>query len=224
MSFDGFDITAPTMEGSISVTGSGTACAPPDVAVADIAITDRKPSARQALDAVGVTSKKLLTALDSQGVVQKDIQTISLTLYPVYGSSTAAKLIAYEAIHSFSIRIRAVDRIGQLLEVAEQVTGNAGRVNGITFDIEDRSPLLQRARAAAYANARAKAAQYADLSGCTLGELISLTEATAEPPFPMSYASSIATGREASFPIALGEVCDHVTANAVFEIGQNRRR
>ncbi len=73
--------------------------------------------------------------------------------------------------------VRDVAAVGRILEAAAAPLGNALLVDQVALDVADRSEGLTRARDAAFADARAKAEQYAVLSGAALGDVLEVAEA-----------------------------------------------
>jgi uncharacterized protein YggE len=67
--------------------------------------------------------------------------------------------------------------VGSLLVAAIDAGGDGARVDGISFSHHDAGALEREARDAAYADARAKAEQYAGLAGQALGEVRRIVEA-----------------------------------------------
>lgn len=64
--------------------------------------------------------------------------------------------------------------------------GDATRINGVSYSIEDDSALVRDARERAFHDARDRAEQYAQLSGLRLGQVIAISEVAGEaPPTPV---------------------------------------
>lgn len=207
---------APT---TVTVSGSGRASAAPDVAVVSVGVEATRKTAKEAMAAQNAAAKALLDALRQQGIADRDIRTESLSLSPVYTQSAGgeSKVTGYQAGQSFSVKVRDVDKAGQIVGVVNDATGDAGRVNGVSFDVSDPTALRAKAREAAFRDAHDKAAQHAELSGHRLGRLVSLTEGESARPGPGALPSAPADGGE-SVPLAPGEIEEHVTVTAVYEL------
>ncbi|MFI1034628.1 SIMPL domain-containing protein [Streptomyces sp. NPDC020951] len=78
--------------------------------------------------------------------------------------------------------------------------------------------LHARAREAAYDDARAKAAQYARLSGHELGRLVSLSEDAAACRRPAPSAGDASGAGLSAVPVASGEIRAAATVTAVYEL------
>ncbi|MER7516532.1 SIMPL domain-containing protein [Streptomyces sp. NPDC126499] len=209
----------PATPATVTVSGSGRAAAAPDVAVVSVGVEATRKTAKEAMAAQSTAAKALLAALREQGVADRDIRTESLSLSPVYAQTGGgeSKVTGYQAGQGFSVKVRDIDRTGQIVGAVSEATGDAGRINGVVFDVADPTALRARAREAAYRDAHQKAAQHARLSGHRLGRLVSLTEGEAVRPAPGAVPSAPADGGE-GVPLAPGEIEEHVTVTAVYEL------
>ncbi len=91
-------------------------------------------------------------------------------------------------------------------------------VDGVSLNLTDTSALLARARAAAVADARHKAAQYASAAGQQLGPVIGITDQAPTQPFPVFGAASAATPRS-SVPISPGTQQLSVSITVTYALG-----
>ena len=73
-------------------------------------------------------------------------------------------------------KVRDLPKAGALISAAIAAGGDAARLNGVSFAIEDDAALLVEARKKAFANARAKAALYAREAGRPLGRVVRVSE------------------------------------------------
>ncbi|MFD5322398.1 SIMPL domain-containing protein [Streptomyces sp. NPDC127092] len=204
---------------TVTVSGSGRAAAAPDLAALSVGVEATRKTAKEALAAQSAAAKALVEALHAQGIAERDIRTESLSLSPVYTQSPEgeSKVTGYQAGQTFSVKVRDIDRTGQIIGAVNEATGDAGRINGVVFDVADPTRLRAKAREAAYRDAHDKAAQHARLSGHRLGRLVSLTEGESSRPGPGAVPSAPADGGE-GVPLAPGEIEEHVTVTAVFEL------
>ncbi|MBT2487968.1 SIMPL domain-containing protein [Streptomyces sp. ISL-96] len=202
---------------TVSVSGEGRASAAPDMAVLTAAVEATEPTAKRALAAQSAAADALLAAARKQGIADRDVRTEGLSLNAVYQQTDrASKLTGYQAGQSFSVKIRDIARTGAVVEAVTHAAGDVVRVNGVTFDVADPSALRARARDAAHADARAKAEQYARLSGRRLGRLVSLAETGSGAHRPLNVPG--AAFDEGKVQVAPGEVRDEVTVTAVYEL------
>ena len=93
-------------------------------------------------------------------------------------------IAGYRASNSIQVKIRKLDKASQALAAIVGAGGDATRINSVSYSIEDDSKLVRDARARAFDDAKDRAGQYAELSGLSLGKVISISEAPsgAGPP------------------------------------------
>ncbi|MBM7865113.1 SIMPL domain-containing protein [Lentzea nigeriaca] len=205
--------------GTVAVSGHGKASAVPDLAVISVGVEVRKPTATEAEAAQSTAARALLEAVRAQGVSDRDIRTENMWLNPVYESDQAggnSHLAGFQAGQAFTVKVRDVSRTGTVLHAAVAAAGDAGRINWITFDLEDRAALRHQARAAAFKNAHDAAAQYAELSGHRLGDLVSVNEAAAGGASPVQVLAQAADS--AQVPVAPGQIKDEVVVDVVYRL------
>ncbi|MFI8962024.1 SIMPL domain-containing protein [Streptomyces sp. NPDC053493] len=204
---------------TVSVIGNGRASQAPDVAVLSVGVEATRPTAKEAMAAQETASAALLDALHRQGVADRDIRTESLSLTPVYSQNARgeSKVTGYQAGQTFSVKVRDIDRAGPVMGAVNDATGDAGRINGVTFDVSDPTALRARAREAAHRDAHDKAAHNARLGGRRLGRLVSVSEGESVRPGPSTAPTAPADGGEGA-ALAPGEIEEHVTVTAVYEL------
>lgn len=205
---------------TVTVTGEGSAVGEPDIAVVGAGVEATAETTQAALNAQNEAAAALLKAVRAQGIADRDIRTENVSLSPVYDyQDGVSTLKGYQAAQSFSIKVREVDATGALLKAVTDATGDAGRITSVVFDLDDRRPLQARARKAAYQDAHAKAAQYAELGGHRLGRLVSLSEGGTGYVLPMPPVSGDAPGEAiGAVPLAPGEIRATASVTAVYEL------
>ncbi|MFF3640972.1 SIMPL domain-containing protein [Streptomyces sp. NPDC002564] len=215
-------VQAPT---TVTVTGTGSATAAPDMAVLTAGVEVTGPTADQALAAQGTAAKALLAAARKAGVAERDIRTESLALTPVYGDDgdkgeddgdDGEKVTGHRASQTFSLTIRDIDRTGAVIQAVVDAAGDAARIQAVAFDVEDPSALRAKARTAAFKDARAKATQYAKLTGRRLGRLVRLDESDGGRARPVQMP--VGAFAKDSVPVAPGRIQDEVSVTAVYEL------
>ncbi|MCZ0982076.1 SIMPL domain-containing protein [Streptomyces diastatochromogenes] len=176
-----------------------------------------RPTAKEAMAAQSTGAETLLAVLHKQGIADRDIRTDSLSLAPVYTQTKdgESKVTGYQAGQSFSVKVRDIDRTGQVIGAVNDAAGSTGRINGVVFDVADPSALRAKAREAAYRDAYDKASQHARLSGHRLGRLVSLSEGESVRP---GLGAAPVPADEPGVPLAPGEIEEQVTVSAVYEL------
>ena len=189
----------------ITVTGAAEADAVPDLATVSAGVDTRAETAAAALAANSETMTAIFAALDAAGIERRDVQTSQLSLNPVFEpyreeAEAPPAVVAYEASNMVTVRVRAIDGLGTVIDALAKAGAN--RLNGVGFEVADPKPHLDTAREKAVADARARAELYARAAGVTLGPVVSIRE-TVEMPGPIMMRAEAAS---AAPPIAAGTV------------------
>ena len=199
----------------ITVTGEGVVQIVPDIATLVIGVTTQGETAAEALSANSTALDAVMARLTAAGVQARDMQTSNLSLNPNwtgYDSSTPT-ISGYVAANMLTVRVRALDTIGAVLDAA--VADGANTLNGLTFGLADPGPVLNEARKAAVVDARARAELLAGAAGVKLGRIISISEA-GSPASPMPMFKLEAS--DAAVPVASGELGITAMITVFYEI------
>ena len=115
--------------------------------------------------------------------------------------------------------MRNLGSLGEIITNVVEAGGDPVRVNGINFAIEDTTTLEDEALAQAVADAKARAERMAELSGVTLGNLVSVSQAGgASPASPMAFAVEAQFARSAPTPIRTGDLEITINIQALYTI------
>lgn len=211
--------TTPVIGGpGITVGGRANVAGTPDTLRLDLSVVATASSVSEALASANRSADSVQRSLLANGVGRKDLQTSGLSIQPDYDYSNGAtpRLKGYQVSESISAKLRNLGRAGDAIGQAVGAGGNAVRVNGISLDLEDTGALVSSARDAAYADARAKAEQYAKAAGRSLGDVMSITEDVSTPsPIAVPYAA-VDSAKSASVPIQPGSQDVSVSVTVVF--------
>lgn len=209
---------ADTARPSISVTGEASISVPPDTVEIDAGLTTEAKNARDAMEANNTAMGKVLLALKSAGVAEKDFQTSRLSLTPQMAQRTpnsqAQQITGYVARNRVAIRLRDVTKVASVIDTL--VGAGVNDMGGISFSVSNASKLLDDARAEAIADAKRKAEIYAKAANVTLGGAISISEegGAPAPVYRSKFAAAPAT------PIAQGEETLRIAVSVTYEIKQ----
>jgi hypothetical protein len=210
----------PATAGPVVVTtGTAVVRAAPDLAFAGLSATGRAKAPaqaqRQSADAMSAVRKALAAA----GVADTDVRTVRYDLQPEYDYADGRQTLrGYAATNAIEVRVRALDRLGDLVDRA--VGAGATEVTGIRFDIADRSVLERQALAEAVADARAKAEAAAKGAGLTVTAIVRIEEGTGRgEPGPVALAMRVQAAAEAT-PMAPGEL--EIRATVTLTAGLSR--
>ncbi len=199
----------------LTVSGEASVTVAPDVAQIRTGVTTQAKSAKEASEANSKAAHAIAAALRAAGIDDKDIQTTRLALQPTYEAPPArggpGRINGFQAANQVVVKVRDIGKLADLID--RVVAAGATDIGGIEFLVSAPSPVLDRARADAFADARRKAEIYAKAAGVTLGRVIGLSEDQAtHEPLPMVARSAAAP------PIAPGEKTLRVTVHVSYEL------
>jgi hypothetical protein len=204
--------------GRITVTAQGHATAAPDLAVISLGVEREAPSAAQAVAEMSAGAEAALAAVAAAGVASRDVQTRGLDLAPRRERREGpgeGEIVGYVAATTVTVRVRDLSKLGAVLDSV--VEAGANRFRGLSFDLAEPQAIEDEARRAAVAEARRRAALYAEAAGVELGPLVRLEEAGGTPrPEMMRTASTMADA--SGVPIAEGELELTARVTLVYEI------
>ena len=206
---------------SINVNGTGRVKAEPDVADVRLGVTMQGEDAKQASAKAAETMDSVITALLELGIDEKDIQTTSLNLNPMYDwDDNPPNIVGWEASNMVNVTVRDIATVGDVVDTATEA--GATNVNGISFRVEDPTEAEALARSAAVADAEAKAQQLARDAGVNIIGVVTITESGGQQPQPINMARadlSFAAAESApSTPVLPGEVELSVNVFIQYEI------
>jgi uncharacterized protein YggE len=171
----------------VTVAGSGEVKGTPDTLNVNASIEAIAPDVTGAMNQTSDRQQAVINALVDAGVDRNDISTSQVSLQPQFSPTTDSTTISgYRASNTIDVKIRQLDAASQALALIVSTGGNATRINSVNYSIDDDSQLVRDARSRAFNDAKDRAEQYAQLSGLTLGKVISISEvAGTQPPVPM---------------------------------------
>jgi len=215
----GCDSTSPSPVGQnpreVTVVGSGHVQGVPDTLTADVGIEFVAPDVTSAMNQTNERMQTVIDALAARGVDSKDISTTQVSLQPQYGDNSA--ITGYRASNKIQVKIREIHAASQVLAAIAGSGADAARINSVSYSIDDDSKLVKDARTRAFQDAEDRAQQYAQLSGLSLGKVISISEAPGAtpppPPVPMSRGEMVT-----EVPLQPGEQTVSFSVTAVWEL------
>jgi uncharacterized protein YggE len=219
-------VAAPTASGSvteptgITVMAQGKATAKPDLAMVTIGVETRNAEARVAAQENDERMADVMAAILELGVAEEDVQTVDYSVRAeIDWENDEQRVIGYVVDNSVVVKLREVDKAGDVLDAATEAGAN--NVYGIQFTFDDPTTLREEARAEAMAQARDKAEALAELAGVGLGKPRYINESfTESPPYylePIYAAAERAMGGGAT-PVQPGQLEVSVQVQVTFDI------
>ncbi len=211
--------SAPGDAPSIVMTGTGSATGVPDQLMFSLSVHANASDVSGALHSASSTARHVIKAVRGQQVAPKDVQTTGLSINAVYSYSQNAPpvITGYAVTESMSVLVRKLSDAGATMTAAVDAGGNAVRLHNVQLQLGDEDALLRQARADAFAEAHAKAEQYAQAAGRRLGEASAVREVHASPTYERVYAAGMRDAAPVpSVPIRAGTEELHVTVSVAW--------
>lgn len=203
---------------TIGVVGSGQVTVAPDVAYVYIGVQSQSADVSEALSMNNEKAQTISATLQDLGIDPNDIQTSGFNVYPFQQYSPTGEMTGtvFNVDNTVYVTVRDLQILGQLLDTV--VRAGANSINGITFDVLDKSQAMSEARNLAIASARSQAEEMAAAAGVTLGELQTLNVSTGTPNMPLYEGRGAAMDVAAEVPISAGQLVIKVEVHATYEI------
>jgi uncharacterized protein len=200
--------------GGITVTGTGTVTGTPDTLTVSLSTTATAASIDDALARATKAQDAVVASLERSGVADKDLQTSNFSIQPNYTNKGLPS--GYVVNEGVTAKIHGLAKAGATLNAAVGAGGDKVRVDNVYVSIDDTDPLQGDARAAAVADAKAHAQQYAAAAGRSLGQVQSISEQTSYSPTPYAYDRAMPTAGSAAVPIQAGSQDVTVSITVVY--------
>ena len=206
---------------TLTLSGEGTAEAPPELATVQVGVA---VTAKIAKDALAENSKLLAAALNAakeSGIEARDMQTSGLALRPDIVRAEKwphREVIGYQVNNVVTLRVRDISKLGGLLD--RLVVLGINDIRSISFSVANPAPLIEQARAAAIKNLMDKAQKYADAANLKIVRVLTLNEGSVEVPgrMPGTFQARVASAPRPDVPVEAGELTYRAQVSATFEI------
>jgi uncharacterized protein YggE len=203
----------------LNVTGEVTRV--PDLAIITAGVVSRSSTATGALQDNAKRMDRVVAALKSAGIADRDIQTSSINLNAEYRypENQSPQLTGYTATNQVTIRFRDIANSGKILDAL--VGQGANQISGPNMTIEHPQAALDEARANAIAEGRARAQLYARALGMRVVRVVYVGEgggSYAPPPPAPPPAPMVASAERAYTRIEPGEQKLQVNLSMIFEL------
>ncbi|MBA3313955.1 MAG: SIMPL domain-containing protein [Planctomycetota bacterium] len=212
-------VRAEEVPRAVSVTGEGTAVAPPDMATVHTGVVTQAAAAKEALAANSKAMESILAALKTRNVAVKDVQTSQFSVQPMYDHDerglTRPEISGYQVMNQVRVRVRELDRLGEVLDSLVQAGSN--EVSGVSFGVAEPKGVFDEARRDAVRDARRRAELYAEAAGVRLGKVRRISEQTIRFPQPIAMSRGFAA-ESSAVPVAPGEEEFHVSVDVEYAL------
>lgn len=185
---------------TISVSGDGKVSAKPDMVQLNIGFQEKASTSKEALAKVNSKVDSAIKILKDNGISDSDITTSNLNVYTEYDySGSSRRIVGQQASETLEVKIKKIDtKATKAVKIIDELSNiNNLQMNGIYFDIEDKTELFSKARELAFNKAKQKAEELAKLSKVKLDKPVSISDSTYDIS-PVNYTSNVAQFKSAS--------------------------
>ncbi len=214
----------------IWVTGTGEMSLTPDIALVRLGVEVTSSTVTEAREDAAEAMEAVIEAVKEHDLTDEDIQTTSFNIWPRYEyqevvnegvTSNKRVLTGYQVSNTAVIKIRDLDAVGEIIDDVATAGGDATRINGIDFSIEDPSAYTTQLREDAVKAALENANHFATLTGVTLGKLVYVSEYDGDVPIVQDFFAetrALASAFASTTPISSGSLDLTLTVQAGFAI------
>jgi len=214
-----FMVPAILYAGEISVQGIGVEQSTPDVAYITAGVTTKDVDLGTAVKENNKKMQNLFDNLKKQELKDDEIKTVNFSVTPVYTYDKEQILDGFRASNLVRITVCDFDKIQEILSVC--VESGATNIGNISFDIADKSVLLEKARKKAYEDAVQKMKTFCEVGKLKYVSLKALSENSYSGGFSPTYrAEGMDVGSQP--PISGGQHEVRVTIDVVFEVEESK--
>jgi len=212
-------------ENTISVMGEWKTSITPDSMVISLSVNELWDTTQEAQTQTNTKINQVKEILSGHNIPASDIKTENVSVYEEYDWTEGGRnLLGYRSTQTLTITIKDHDYTtigGQIIDEVAQIGGV--QVNNTYFALKDREAAMTIAREEAFADAKAKAEQLAQVAWLRIKKAISINDSYVDygwPIYPMYGRSEMAmdsVGMGGWADISAGEMEIRVQIQVVFE-------
>jgi len=213
---------------TITVSGTGEIYAKPDLALISFSVHNEAKTVSAAMAENTANMNAIIMIMKSKEIEDKDLKTTSFNVYPRYEWKKSQieiwpqpererVLVGYEINQSLQVKIRDLNKIGEIIQGATDA--GASQVGNLQFTIDNQDELKKQAREDAIKEAKGKAKELANQLGVRLVKITGFSEGGTVPRYYDYSLKEMAVSSESSTPqIETGENKIEISVNIIFEI------
>jgi uncharacterized protein YggE len=184
----GCEKTNQNNQSTISIFGTGTVLAQPDIIQMRITLSNVAQTTKMAQDEVNKMVGQALAILKAAGIEDKNIMTASLTFRSEYEYTSRRVLVGQIAEQSITFSVDNInnngERVSEIIDKLIQINGI--ELNQINFSVKNNTDYFIRSRELAFQKAVEKAEQYAELSNLKIVKVLKISEDINQQMSPMN--------------------------------------
>ena len=158
------------------------------------------PDVSTAIDRANDRGTAIIDAVKGLGVAAEDIRTSQFSVSTDYSGPDSTPS-GYRVTNMVTVVVRDLDKASDVIGAAVRAGGDDARVNSVNFTLENDSDAVKQARERAFADAKSRAQQYADLAEVGLGPVVTIDEVSSASQPPVAFDAEVS---RASVPLEPG--------------------
>jgi uncharacterized protein len=168
----------------IATSGRGEVRVAPDLAVFNVSVDSRAPSAAGAASDNAAKLTRAIAAIRAAGIDSAQITTAGFSVNADYEKN---KQIGFIARNTLRVEVRRISEVGRIIDAALGAGGM--QLNQLQFQRVDTQDARHSALALAVAEARRDAETLAQAAGGSLGKLLYLTSGVSPSPIGRDFSN-----------------------------------
>ena len=211
---------------TISVSGQGKAYVKPSLMLINLSVQTEKKTVALTMQENTQKMNDIIQAMVGLGVLRSDLQTINFRLSPryewrdqkIFPPSGKKMLVGYEITQTLRVKVRNLNRIGDIISAATKAGAN--QVGNLQMTLANPDKVKEDVRLQAIQQAKAKAQDLTRALGVHLGKIINVQfNGDYSKPIPMnSRALSSAEGDQVVPDIQAGQNLIQSTVKITYQI------
>lgn len=212
---------------TITVSESGELYAKPDLAITSFSVITEAKTVAAAMSENTKKMNAVIDAIKKHGVEEKDLKTTNFNISPHYDYYETSKiypyegkrvLVGYDVVQSLQVKIRDLEKIGAIIQVA--VDNGSNEASDLQFTIDNQDELEKQVRADAIKKTKEKAEELASQLGVKLVRIVSFSDGNTVPYYYAEKSSAVGMGGggDAAASIQTGENKIQATVSITYEI------
>ena len=199
---------------TVTVTGTGTSKVAPDTAVVRVAAVARGAAVAEAYEAMSASAGSLVEVV-ARHTEERRIASTGITVWPVHDREGRRE--GYEARHAYAIGCADLAEAGAMLAELAREVGDELAIDSVGLEVTEDHGAGDKAREAAFQDARERAAALARMAGAGLGAVQTIVEVGAGQggPGPMPKAAMM---RDSAGGLEPGEASVTTSVTVVWEL------
>lgn len=204
---------------SVSVSGTGSADAAPDLLTLLLGVECRRATVDDAYGDAGRALAAITAALRERGVDSRDISSAGLNVRAEinWQEGRGQTVSGYLASSALSVRIRELSESSGIIAGTVAAGGDDVRLSGLQLGFADPAAVTARAREVAWTDALGTAEQLASLAGARLGRVLSIDQLP-DPQAPIPAARIQRAAAVEPLTVEAGESSVSASVKVVWEL------